>query len=375
MRVLLATLAVALAGAAAAPAAQADVTWLCRPGLANDPCRPSLSTTVFRGFDERVGVVHPKVARRPKVDCFYVYPTVSDQPGTQAAKTREPAVRDIAFFQASRYSQLCRVFAPVYRQITVQGLQRADATEAQIRTAQADLTEAFRAYLRKDNRGRGFVLIGHSQGTLQLIETIRREVDRRPAVRRRMLSAILLEGNVTVRRGSDRGGVFANVPACRRAAQLGCLMAFSAFNTTPPPNARFGRGDNRYAEVFGQPRGAGLEVLCTNPAALGGGSARLRSIVPARKFAAGTLIGVGNELLQLPLPQASTTFVEGRGAFSGRCATVDGARVLQVASRAGTPVPKPSPDPTWGLHLLDANIAQGDLLAVLRRQIRAYARR
>ena len=375
MKVLLATIAVALAGAAAAPAAQADVTWLCRPGMSDDPCRPSLSTTVFRAFDDRVGVIRPKVARRPKVDCFYVYPTVSDQEGTQAAKTREPAVRDIAFFQASRFSQLCRVFAPVYRQITVRGLQRADATPEQVRTAQADVTEAFRAYLRKDNRGRGFVLLGHSQGTLQLIETIRREVDRKPAVRRRMLSAILLGGNVTVRRGSDRGGVFSTIPACRRAGRLRCVMAFSAFNTTPPEDTRFGRGDNRYAEVFGQPRGAGLEVLCTNPAALGGGSAKLSSIVPARKFAPGTLIGLGNELLGLPLPQASTSFIEGRGAFSGRCATRNGARVLDVRSRGGTPVPKPSPDPTWGLHLLDANIAQGDLLAVLRRQIRAYARR
>jgi hypothetical protein len=38
-------------------------------------------------------------------------------------------------------------------------------------------------------------------------------------------------------------------------------------------------------------------------------------------------------------------------------------------------VPRPSPTPEWGLHLVDANIALGDLVSVVRRQIRAYADR
>jgi len=49
--------------------------------------------------------------------------------------------------------------------------------------------------------------------------------------------------------------------------------------------------------------------------------------------------------------------------------------VLRIASAPGTPVPRPSPTPEWGLHLVDANIAQGDLVSVVRRQIRAYAAR
>src|SRR4051812_10939119 len=166
-------------GPPSAAPAQAKVTWLCRPGMTDNPCTPSLRTTVFKPFDTRIGVVRPRVAARPKVDCFYVYPTVSDQEQTQATKARDPEIRDIALFQAARYSQLCRVFAPLYRQITVRGLQRNDATAAQVRTAQADISEAFRRYLRTDNRGRGFVLLGHSQGSYQLIETIRRQVDRR----------------------------------------------------------------------------------------------------------------------------------------------------------------------------------------------------
>ena len=375
IRAILAGIALSLALAAlpAAPAT-AKVLWLCHPELASDPCRPKLSTTVFRPFG-----TEQRVERHERldvgVDCFYVYPTVSDQEPTQAEQRREPAVRDIARFQVSRFSELCRVYAPVYRQITVRGLMRGDATPAQVRSSQADVVEAFKRYLRRDNDGRGIVLVGHSQGTLQLVELIRREVDRRPAVRRKLVFALLLGGNVTVRRGSDRDGVFANVPACRRPGQLGCVVAFSAYGATPPDDARFGRGSNRFAEVFGQPRGEDLEVLCTNPAALRGGSARLDAILPSRPFAPGTLIVAGIALLDFPVPDARTTFIAAPGAFSGRCVRENGATVLKVRSRGGTPTPKASPDATWGLHLVDANIAQGDLLELVRRQAGAHLRR
>ena len=368
---VLATLAVAAFGAGSA---SADVVWLCKPGLADDPCRPSLETSRFSSWTGRAEVVRPRRDRTPAVDCFYVYPTVSNQEATQATKAKDPEVRDIALFQAARYSQHCRVFAPVYRQITVRGLQRNDATEEQVRTAQADLVEAWRQYLRRHNRGRGVVLIGHSQGTLQLQELIRREVENRPSVRRRLVSAILLGGNVTVRRGSDRGGVFRRLRACRSARQLGCVVAWVTFDETPPQDARFGRGPGRYAQTFGWPTGDDLQVLCTNPAALRGGRAPLDFILPSRPFAPGTLIGIGNSLLRIEPPAADTPWIEVPGAFTGRCSTAGGASFLDVTPAGTTPDPNPAPDPTWGLHLLDANIALGDLVDLVRAQARAYVR-
>ena len=71
-----------------------------------------------------------------------------------------------------------------------------------------------------------------------------------------VVSAILLGGNVTVRAGSDRGGSFQNVPACRSKTQLGCVVAFSTFNETPPGNT-----------LFGHTTTPNEQVLCTNPAA------------------------------------------------------------------------------------------------------------
>src|SRR4051794_39172567 len=108
--------------------ASAKVSWLCKPGLTDNPCTPSLSTTVFSPFNKQIAVLDPKAETKPKIDCFYVYPTVSNQNQIVATKEKDPEIRDIALFQTARYSQLCRVFAPVYRQITVPSLGRHDAT-------------------------------------------------------------------------------------------------------------------------------------------------------------------------------------------------------------------------------------------------------
>src|SRR4051794_5498939 len=43
-----------------AGSAGAATKWLCGPGVANDPCRPSLSTTLYKGWSTRVGTVTPK---------------------------------------------------------------------------------------------------------------------------------------------------------------------------------------------------------------------------------------------------------------------------------------------------------------------------
>ena len=58
------------------------------------------------------------------------------------------------------------------------------------------------------------MIIGHSQGTFVLRRLIAREIDGK-AVSRRLVSAILLGGNVLVRRGSNVGGDFRRIPACR----------------------------------------------------------------------------------------------------------------------------------------------------------------
>ena len=341
--------------------ADAKVVWLCKPGQKANPCEPSLTTTNFAPKGKRLGVDHVRRAKRPRADCFYVYPTVSDQKQPQATQVVDDVLRSIALYQAARYSRDCRVFAPVYRQVTIQGLLQPDTVTRDMREqGYDDVVEAWRSYLKRFNHGRGVVLIGHSQGTFVLRRLIREEIVPKASARRRLVSAVLLGGNVTVKKGSDRGGDFKRVRACRRASQTGCVVAFSTFNAPVPPNALFGRATKR-----------GLEVLCTNPAALGGGSAKLTPIYPSAPFAE-SVIGAAANLAIGNLPRPKTAWAGFPGSYSGKCSRADGASVLQVKPLGGAQPFNPTPDATWGLHLTDANIALGQLADLVRRQIHAH---
>jgi DUF3089 family protein len=350
-----------------APAA-ARTVWLCKPGLAKNPCLTSLDTTVVEA-DGTAQTRKVRRARRPRIDCFYVYPTVSGQPTLNANREMEAAQRAVARQQASRFAQVCRPYAPVYRQLTLAAIGRPEGIPLEAAAlAYLDVRNAWREYLRRHNRGRGVVLIGHSQGTYMLRTLIRREIDRRPKVRRRLVSALLIGGNVLVRQGSTAGGDFENVPACRAARQTGCVIAYSAFSDVPSADALFGRVVSRFPNAGGDP--AEHEVLCTNPASLGGGSGTLRTLFRTERFP-----GVLGAVIGDP-PAAPTPWAAMPGRFRARCRNEGGASWLHITPAPGDTRPTVSQTlgPAWGLHLYDVNLALGDLVEVVRREAKAHRR-
>jgi hypothetical protein len=368
----LALLAVAAALALGATEASARTVWLCKPRLAHNPCNPGLKTTVFSPTGKKLRVTSPRAVRHPKIDCFYVYPTVSDQKTLNANLNIDPEEHSIALYQAARYSQYCRVFAPMYRQLTLGGLVASPSQQAAgFKVAFDSVVSAWRDYLKHFNHGRGFVLIGHSQGSGHLIQLIKTQIDRKASLRKRLVSAIILGGNLRVRKGKAVGGDFKHIPACRSDRQLGCVIAWSTFDGPVPANSKFGRGTS----LLSGPSSSKFQTLCTNPARLRGGSAPVDTIEPSAPFAPGTTISAGIALLQLPLPQASTPWIEIPGAYRAHCSHANGASVLQIVAQHGAPVPHPSPDATWGLHLLDANIALGNLVRIVHTESLAYAKR
>ena len=365
----LAVVFVVLAALSALPAAaQAEVTWLCLPGSSPNPCDESLDTTVQEA-DGGSRVESPQRDPRPRVDCFYVYPTVSDQVGPNANKAKDPEVQAIARFQAQRFSQQCRVFAPVYRQGTVPALLAETRSEAARELAYSDVREAWQEYLRVHNGGRPVVLIGHSQGTTMLRALMRREIDNDESLRRRLVSALLLGGNVLVEKGRPIGGDFANVPACSRPGQYGCVVAWSAFNETPPSDSRFGRSPSEGS--LGSPFGPRYEVLCTDPERLARDENPLTTYVRTDRFpgliGASLLYFYGGEQ-----PSAPTPWLQPADRYTGRCATENGANVLKIDPVGNARKLNPSPDDTWGLHLGDVNLAYGELEDIVGAQTRGY---
>jgi Protein of unknown function (DUF3089) len=330
--------------------------WLCRPGQAHNPCTGGLDATVVRAGGSRS--VEPfRPAADPPVDCFYVYPTVSAARSTNAPLAPEPAVIETARAQAARFAAACRLFVPVYRQITVAGLLTGKITDlAARRLAHGDVVSAWHDYLLHDNHGRRFVLIGHSQGTLELTSLIQEEIDGDPGLRARLLSALLIGGRVTVPPGQDNGGSFHHIPACRRPSQLGCVVAYNSFGTAPPADSLFGRPS------------AGEEVLCVNPAALRGGTARMHPYVPTS--------ALGGSVTQLAGPGAAgRSFVAFPEAVTAGCRRQAGVNWLQVDVRPAAGLPatllRPTLGPAWGLHRGDITLALGDLTALVAAQAAA----
>nr|WP_281363380.1 DUF3089 domain-containing protein [Nocardioides perillae] len=345
---------------------------------AQDPCRGSQETTVQRA-DGSSTTTTPRTDPRPAVDCFYVYPTVSNQPQPNALRVRAPEVAAVAQLQAARFSTTCRVFAPVYRQRTLPALAAEDAfTPAQQREffdlAYADVLAAWRSFLRRDSRGRGFVLLAHSQGTRILRKLVREQVDPRPALRQRLVSAVLPGADVLVRRGRTTGGDFRHVPVCERPRQTGCVAAWSTFDQPPPPDSRFGRPPAT-REEDGLPAGPAYEVVCTNPADLAGNRRRTaRTVVRSEPFPGVIGLLLVQTFRGLP-PNATTPYVVPAERYSVRCQRVAGAHVLLARPLPGARDLGEAPDETWGLHLTDVNLVLDDAVAMVRTQARAWAAR
>jgi hypothetical protein len=345
--------ATALVALVAASSASAKTTWLCSPQSKKDPCDYSLKATVIQPDGAR-STQTAKAARHPKVDCFYVYPTVSDQKTPNATLAKDPEIKAIATYQASRFQQDCRVWAPMYRQVTLQGISNPSAVSASASAlAYRSAKAAFSDYIKHDNHGRGFVLIGHSQGSFVLKQLIGDVIDKKASLRRRMVSALLLGGNVTNKE-------FKHVKPCVKAGQTGCVVAWSMFHDPPPSNA-----------LFGRTTAPGQHVVCTSPSKLGS-SSKLLPYAPTLPVP-GT-IGVGLAIFEPNRPtDVSTPRYEEPGVLTGSCATTaDGASYLKID---GSVLPNAVPDATWGLHLGDVNLALGNLTTIAKKQIAAYLRR
>ncbi len=354
---------------AAPAAAHADTVWLCRPGADPNPCQGSLKTTV-RTFGKPAKVVTPKRVSTPAIDCFYVYPTVSEQSTPVATLDIDPAQLSIANYQAARFSQVCKVYAPMYRQLTLTAILSGGASETDRELGYSDVTAAFAEYLAA-NPDRPFVLIGHSQGSGVLKRLIREQIDPDPALRSRMLSALLTGSSVAVPKGKTVGGDFSSIPVCTRKDQINCVISFATFGAKPPATSLFGRV--RTTETL--PPGQTYQAACTNPASLNKNQRTEVTSYVRGKAIPGLLGIIANQVYGGKPPKAKTAWLRPADRYTAKCVTANGAHVLLVKPIGKSTKLLPGPNANWGLHLLDVNLPLGDLVDLVRSQGKAYAAR
>lgn len=345
--------------------------WLCSPDSEPNACAQNLDATEVLPDGSMQLVEHVR-ATAPEFDCFYVYPTVVlDGTRMQTDFQHTEKVLDPLLSQAALFSSLCEVYAPLYRQrgisltgsIAAQTVLNPDENDRGVQ----DIRDAFRYFLEHHSRGRKFVILGHSQGSAVLTTMIQKEIDPKPELRSRMISALLIGGGATVAPGERTGGSFQNIPTCSEPGETGCIVAYASFAAEAPPqsNALFGRAS------------AGLEAACTDPAALSGNTDRLRGMYGR--------VNLSNSAFKLDgsLPSGmSTEFALYRQMFRSRCVAKGDAHFLEITvdrdaqdTRAVPPHRSGLAELVgFGMHVVDYAVPLDDLRETVRLQAEAALR-
>jgi Protein of unknown function (DUF3089) len=377
-----AALAVAgLSGHAQAQMAKNDYankgSWLCWTGKPGDACAIDMTTTVVKA-DGSESVETFKADPKAPIDCFYVYPTVSNDPGVVSDMIPGPEELGVVKAQLARFGAKCRIYAPMYRQFTLTALRAqmggkpmpGSADPATRGVGYGDVLDAWNYYLAHENKGRGVVLIGHSQGSGVLTQLISKEIDGKPA-QAKVISAILMGTRLPLDKGKDTG-LFKSMPLCHSASQTGCVIAYASFRDTIPPPAN---------SLFGKAPGADQIAACANPANLAGGKGELHSY-----------LGNGPAISGAPAPKTvwvqgkpnpTTPFISVPGLLSAQCVEKNGFSYLEIHVNAvasdprtdtieGDVVQEGKVNEAWGLHLIDANLAMGNLVDIVGAESKAW---
>jgi hypothetical protein len=261
------------------------------------------------------------------------------------------------------FSTVCDVYAPMYRQVTNNGDQ--SSYNPSVETAYQSARSAFRDFLGQTG-DRGFIMLGHSQGSAHTARLIADTVDARAKLRKRFVGAIAPGANISVPIGEDVGGLFDNVPACTDVGQFGCVTAFSTYNAYPGPAAAFSRLDFGYW-IYPEPRPDAdrFEVMCTNPAVLDGGDGVLDPLV---NF---------DYLVTAPPAETAAPWAGQPDYYRAECKRQSGAHWLNL-SKVGLPGDA-RPDLGAAVasgsnyHVPEVNLTEGNLLRIAQLQSDSYA--
>lgn len=199
------------------------------------------------------------------VDVFYIHPTTDrslDRNNQHIADRAINAWTDgsVVARQAGVFNGCCRVFAPRYRQATAGAQRKGPAVrDAAFALAYSDVKRAFAYYLAHNNKGRPFILVGHSQGAAHLERLLDEEIDGKPLASR--LVAAYDVGITFPAAKYERDG--STLKPCERPDSIGCVVHWGSVLPTADlaKTALFAEQYNRLV----LPKGTDPAVLCINP--------------------------------------------------------------------------------------------------------------
>lgn len=356
-----------------------EANWLCWPGR-DDACAGDLTATIVNA-DGTTQIQKFAADPNAPIDCFYVYPTVSHDPGMVSTMKVEPEEVNVVRHQAARLRASCRLYAPMYRQYTLTALAYGMAHPTppgekrppRPPVGYNDVRDAWNYYLAHENHGRGVVLVGHSQGSGMLIGLLGAEVVGKPA-QARLVSAIIMGAPMSVAEGKDTGGDVGTLRLCASSTQLGCVINYSSFReTSPPPDNAF------FARAHGD--APGMEAVCVNPANLPGEWGEAKAY-----FGPSSILPNQPAFPWLKGKTIDTPFVMVPGLITAECVRAGKFHYLAIRLHPKEGSPRANDIPgdivfggvtlkDWGLHLIDADLFMGNLVDIVHDEGQAWMKK
>jgi pimeloyl-ACP methyl ester carboxylesterase len=166
------------------------------------------------------------------VDVFFVHSTGYVGPGgwnsNMAHKNSETqSLQYMLSSMASAFNGCCEVYAPNYRQAHINAFIGDDTTSsfAALDLAYSDIERAFDYFIENMNKGRPFMIVGHSQGSLHALRLIAERIDN-SALKERMVAAYTI-GYWLPKDMFSR--TFNNMSQCETAEQTACIVSFDSY--------------------------------------------------------------------------------------------------------------------------------------------------
>lgn len=187
----------------------------------------------YSQIENWVSLTYGESINKP-VDVFYVYPTVSSwETGSMdiTVESERKLAQGIFKAQASLFETHANVFAPYYRQMTTNVLlpddSNAQATDTpEFKAGALDVQAAFDYYIDHLNNGRPFIIAGHSQGSMALIELMKNRFGSDDSLREKLVAAYIIGYTVT-----DEDLRQSGLKCAKGESDTGVVITF---NTTSP---------------------------------------------------------------------------------------------------------------------------------------------
>jgi pimeloyl-ACP methyl ester carboxylesterase len=176
---------------------------------------------------------YPEAQGSASADVFFIHPTTStsSEYWNVPINDRE-AVDGVSIVMAeyaSVFNAAARVYAPRYRQATLYSFfddESASGIRA-LKLAYADVERSFNYYIKHFNKGRPFILAGHSQGSIHAYRLLQTRIIGTPLAKR-LVAAYLIGGTIL----KDTPGI----EASRSPDDIGTLIGWNTYSIEGDPD-------------------------------------------------------------------------------------------------------------------------------------------